>query len=62
MSIVCKFGGSSMANAVQFKKVKDIVLSNNERKTESNTFKLNKNYFPHSPRFTEYMISFICTY
>lgn len=32
MSIVCKFGGSSMANAVQFKKVKDIVLSNNERK------------------------------
>lgn len=32
MSIVCKFGGSSMANATQFKKVKDIVRSNDERK------------------------------
>ena len=28
MSIVCKFGGSSMANATQFKKVRDIVISN----------------------------------
>ena len=32
-----------------------LYLSNNERKTESNTFKLNKKYFEHSPRFTEYM-------
>ena len=32
-----------------------LYISNNDRKTESNTFKLNKNYFPHSPRFTEYM-------
>lgn len=32
MSIVCKFGGSSMANATQFEKVKNIVRSNDERK------------------------------
>ncbi len=32
MSIVCKFGGSSMADAKQFEKVKNIVLANNERK------------------------------
>ncbi|HRX14656.1 MAG TPA: aspartate kinase, partial [Eubacteriales bacterium] len=29
--IVAKFGGSSVASAEQFKKVKDIVLSNSER-------------------------------
>ena len=29
---VCKFGGTSMANAENFFKVKDIVLSNPERK------------------------------
>ena len=32
-----------------------LYLSNNERKTESKTFKQNKKYFEHSPRFTEYM-------
>lgn len=32
MSIVCKFGGSSMANATQFQKVKNIVMSNEDRK------------------------------
>ncbi len=32
MGIVCKFGGSSMANAKQFKKVRDIIFSNHERK------------------------------
>ncbi|MGM9971098.1 MAG: aspartate kinase [Anaeroplasmataceae bacterium] len=32
MSIVCKFGGSSMADAEQFEKVKNIVLAKNERK------------------------------
>jgi aspartate kinase len=32
MSIVCKFGGSSMANATQFKKVRDIVIQNPERR------------------------------
>lgn len=30
--IVCKFGGSSLSDAMQIKKVKDIVLSNDERK------------------------------
>lgn len=29
---VCKFGGSSLANAVQIKKVKNIILSDSERK------------------------------
>ena len=28
---VCKFGGSSLANAEQFKRVKDIVLSDDDR-------------------------------
>ncbi|MDO5301342.1 MAG: aspartate kinase [Tissierellia bacterium] len=32
MTIVAKFGGSSLANASQFEKVKNIVLSNPERK------------------------------
>lgn len=32
MSIVCKFGGSSMADSVQFEKVKNIVFANPERK------------------------------
>lgn len=32
MSIVCKFGGSSMADAEQFEKVKNIVLAKPERK------------------------------
>lgn len=32
MSVVCKFGGSSMADAKQFEKVKNIVLAKNERK------------------------------
>ena len=32
-----------------------LYLSKNERKSESNTFKQNKNDFEHSPRFTEYM-------
>ncbi|WP_315068331.1 aspartate kinase [uncultured Clostridium sp.] len=31
-TIVTKFGGSSLADASQFKKVKDIIFSNNERK------------------------------
>lgn len=30
--LVCKFGGSSLSSAAQFKKVKDIVLSNPDRK------------------------------
>ena len=30
--IVTKFGGSSLADANQFKKVKEIILSNNSRK------------------------------
>ena len=29
---VCKFGGSSLANATQFKKIKDIILSDPQRK------------------------------
>lgn len=32
MSILVKFGGSSLASATQFKKVKDIISSNKERK------------------------------
>ena len=28
---VCKFGGSSLANSEQFKRVKDIVLSDDDR-------------------------------
>ena len=31
-TIVTKFGGSSLADASQFKKVKDIILSNDERR------------------------------
>lgn len=29
--IVCKFGGTSVANAAQINKVKDIILQNKER-------------------------------
>ena len=32
MSIVCKFGGSSLANSEQFHKVKDIIESDDNRR------------------------------